>query len=204
MSRNWFCDFLADLIAKVSAVLRRLLCKSQYNTLLVLLRAGFETGRFTKTDSGETGGGKVLQVLRVVFFHRDLYSLVFGESVLNDAVAIVLYQARNNRNNGNNRLMTPAACFCHAVVVLTKHDDLPRQARDKHKHHIGCSLRFLKVLGGCPLSLSYQTLDRFNPLRCAKAQALNGVNVASCEVSKATVANAVRRGKTPLFGAVLY
>jgi hypothetical protein len=54
------------------------------------------------------------------------------------------------------------------------------------------------------LSLSYQTLDRFNPLRCAKAQALNGVNDSSCEVSTATVANAVRRGKTPPFGAVLY
>ena len=28
-----------------------------------------ESGRFTKTDSGETGGGKVLQVLRVVLFY---------------------------------------------------------------------------------------------------------------------------------------
>ena len=84
--------------------------KPEYNTLLVLLRAGFGVRSIYQDWLWRIAWRKGSTSVEGGFFHRDLYSLVFGESVLNDAVAIVLYQARNTR------LMTPAACFCHAVV----------------------------------------------------------------------------------------
>ena len=135
---------------------------------------------------------------------RDIYSLVFGEAVNNPnrCGGDCIYMPVIDRSFFDCRYLTMLWRLCSTRWVVRTNELMQEDSLLYNAIVIYCTMMEASTNGITWVTMHImQTLDTFNPLRCAQ-QELAGLSVDLCEVTASTILGAFGSACRILFGSI--